>query len=116
MHFKVGCTSTINRRLAEHNHRCRTLRPVLLGYYPTPDATIEDELDANDASDREPDLALSTIKPGTKVPYARVLERLVHLELADVAANSHPTLGIVTGGRLGANRPRTPCVDCKYSV
>lgn len=118
MHFKVGRTSTINRRLAEHNHRCRSLRPVLLGYCPTPSATIEDEPDANEASDSEPaaSLALSTIRPSTKVPYASVLERLVHLELADVAANNHPTLGIVTGRRLGVNRQRIPCVDCKYSI
>ena len=118
--FKVGWTVAINRRLAEHNHKCDSSRLVLLSFYPPPNETNEPTPGASDEStgdlatnDSQPALALSMIRPGEKVPYSCALERLIHLELADVAANSHPVLGIVPGAQSDVQVPRQPCVDCK---
>ena len=111
----------MNRRLAEHNNKCRSMRPVLFGYYPPSNERNGPTPGASNAStgdlatnDLGPSLALSMIRPGEKVPYWHILECLVHLELADVAANSHPVLGIVPGARSGVQVPRQPCVDCEY--
>ncbi|PIL25422.1 hypothetical protein GSI_13312 [Ganoderma sinense ZZ0214-1] len=102
VHFKVGRTNSMNRRTAEHLHNCPSGRPVLLGYYPRPP----------NATDAE--LSLARIKPGRKVPFARMLEELVHLQLADVAANADPSGVVVPGQRLGANQARRPCIDCGH--
>ena len=40
-------------------------------------------------------------------PYCDQLERLVHLELTDLAAQSYPP---------GRNAPRTCCQDCQYGI
>ena len=120
--FKVGRTVAMNRRLAEHNNKCGSSHPILINFYPTPDETNEPTPGASDESTGEPatdvhhsqpNLTLSMIRPGEKLLYSHMLECLVHLELSDIAANSHPALGIVPGGRTGAHIPRRPCVDCE---
>ena len=45
----------------------------------------------------------------------KMLEDLVHLELADMAANMLPTGVIMPGQRLGVIQERTPCIDCESS-
>ena len=121
VHFKVGRTIAMNRRLAEHNNKCRSSRPALLNFYPTPETNeptpgASDESTgelATNANPSQPNLTLSMIQPGEKSLYSHMLERLVHLELSDIAANSHPALGIISGGRTGVQMPRRPCADCK---
>ncbi|EJF56433.1 hypothetical protein BD309DRAFT_878036 [Dichomitus squalens] len=103
----VGRTNQLNRRYSEHLRNCPSLHPVLLGYYPpNPDESPED-------------LAAGRIKPGRMVPYVQRLERLVHLELADVAVNApylSPTLPHQTpkGSRMGIVPERVPCKSCHH--
>ncbi|KAI1781921.1 hypothetical protein LXA43DRAFT_907301, partial [Ganoderma leucocontextum] len=78
--IKVGRTVNIRTRLYQHRRRCPSLKPQLLGQYPS-----------------------STRPKACTVPFSDRLERLVHLELTDVAACSNPA------GRT-ATRPR--CPDC----
>ncbi|KAM5536160.1 hypothetical protein V8D89_010170 [Ganoderma adspersum] len=99
VHFKVGWTVAMNRCLAEHNNKCGSSCPVLLSFYPPPNKT--NELTPGDltTNNSEPTLALSMIRPGKKLLYLCTLECLIHLELVDLTANSHPI-------------PRRPCIDC----
>ena len=82
--IKVGRTSDVSRRLREHRRRCPSFKAQLLGQYPP-----------------------ATPSPGTYtrgVPFAGALERLVHLELTDLAAQSNPS------GRMAT---RVHCPDCQ---
>lgn len=78
---KVGRTNDVKRRLLEHRRRCPALNYKLLGYYPS--------------TAPSPSSAL--------VRYCDRLERLVHIELADFAANSYPA---------GRNACRGKCANC----
>ncbi|KAI1796703.1 hypothetical protein LXA43DRAFT_879118 [Ganoderma leucocontextum] len=100
VHIKVGRTNALNRRMAEHLHNCPSGRPILLGYYPRQRGADQAEL------------SLARIRPGMKVPFAGMLEDLVHLELADMAANALPSGAVIPGERLGVNKRRSTCVDC----
>ena len=78
--IKVGRTSDVSRRLREHRRCCPSFKAQLLGQYPP--AT-----------------------PGTcGVPFAGALERFVHLELTDLAAQSNPS---------GRTATRVHCPDCQ---
>ncbi|KAI1785496.1 hypothetical protein LXA43DRAFT_899781, partial [Ganoderma leucocontextum] len=78
VHIKVGRTNDIARRLAQHRRRCPSFKPSLLGRYPWYTG---------------PDL----------IPYCDRVERLVHVELSELAAKSYPP---------GRNAPRARCADC----
>ncbi|KAI1784130.1 hypothetical protein LXA43DRAFT_902196 [Ganoderma leucocontextum] len=97
-----GRTNALNRRTAEHLHNCPSGRPILLGYYPRPRGLDQAEL------------SLARIRPGMKVPFAGMLEDLVHLELADIAVNALPSGAVIPGERLGVNKRRSTCVDCRH--
>ena len=92
VHIKVGRTNTMNHRTAEHFHNCPSGKPLLLDYYPRP------------ASASQAKLSLARIKPGVKVPFADMLEELIHIELTDIAANTLPSGAILSGQCLGVNR------------
>ncbi|KAI1782586.1 hypothetical protein LXA43DRAFT_905388 [Ganoderma leucocontextum] len=79
--IKVGRTADVARRLYQHRSRCPSFNPFLLGYYPSKTQKIYSR----------------------PVPFADLLERLVHLELTELAARSYPA------GKT-ATRPR--CQDC----
>ncbi|KAI1784425.1 hypothetical protein LXA43DRAFT_901681 [Ganoderma leucocontextum] len=102
VHIKVGRTNAMNRRTAEHLHNCPSGRPILLGYYPRPRGADQAELSP------------ARIKPGPKVPFAQMLEDLVHLELADLVAHALPSGTVMAWERLGVYQRRPPCVDCGH--
>ncbi|KAI1786477.1 hypothetical protein LXA43DRAFT_897882, partial [Ganoderma leucocontextum] len=81
VHIKVGRMNDIARRLSEHHCRCPLFEPFLLGHYP----------------------AKARLRASCLVPYCDLLERLVHLELTDLAVKSHPA---------GGTTPHARCVDC----
>lgn len=82
IHIKVGRSNDVARRLCEHRRRCPSFNQRLLGYYP------------------QTHVASTT----STVAYCDRLERLVHIELADLAAQSYPA---------GRCTPRPSCVDCQ---
>ena len=85
IHIKVGRTNDIQRRLREHRRTCPSMRHKLLGFYPP--------------ARQGPD-------PGD-VPFCDRLERLVHIELTDLAVTSNPAR---------QQTLRWKCKDCKSSV
>ena len=72
VHLKVGRTNKVTRRLDEWNKQCPE-EVVPRGVWPAP---------AGDGAA----MLLGTIQPGRTTPYANRLERLIHLELADLVA------------------------------
>ena len=81
--IKVGRSVDVRSRLRQHRKRCPTSKPKLLGQFP------------------------STAPPQTpRVRFYDRLERLIHIELAELSANSYPP------ARSAVN---VPCVDCQYT-
>ena len=81
--IKVGRSIDVRSRFSQHRNRCPSSKPKLLGQFP--------------ASTTPP-------PPAASVRFYDRLERLVHLELAELAARSYPT------ARSAINQP---CVDCE---
>ncbi|CAE6518409.1 unnamed protein product [Rhizoctonia solani] len=82
-HIKIGRTVNLVRRLDEWREQCGSERVALRGWWPR---TIE----GGGQNDCEDPLSLlrGKIKPGKKGKYCHRLERLIHLELSDIALNS----------------------------
>ncbi|KAI1783914.1 hypothetical protein LXA43DRAFT_902650 [Ganoderma leucocontextum] len=80
--IKVGRSNNVQLRLSQHRRRCPTFNPKLLGCLPYDSPTL-------------------CARP---VRFCDRLERLVHVELADLSAKSHPA---------GRNAPRMRCTDCR---
>ncbi|KAL4884146.1 meiotically up-regulated gene 113-domain-containing protein [Aspergillus karnatakaensis] len=70
--LKIGRTSNVTRRLNEWTRQCSN-HLTLIRYYPY-------------ASGRKPGSAQVGLEPGEKVPHVHRVERLIHLELADIRA------------------------------
>lgn len=70
----------VNKRLAEWSKQCEGKEQVLRGYHP-----CEDDVDPAD-------LMNGRLAPGPPGAFCFRLERLVHLELADIAHNSQHLL------------------------
>ncbi|TFK42697.1 hypothetical protein BDQ12DRAFT_719544 [Crucibulum laeve] len=75
--LKVGRTTNIVRRLDQWGKQCGSKEPIPRGFYP---GTVEYEGTGS--------LVKGMVKPGDKTPWIHRLERLIHLELADLAATS----------------------------
>lgn len=71
VHLKVGRTNNVHRRLHEWGKQCGK-EVVPRGLWPAP-------------ADEGASMLLGQIRPGPMGPFAARLERLIHLELADLA-------------------------------
>ena len=80
--IKVGRSVNVRSCLSQHCKRCPSSKPRLLGHFP------------------------STAPPlrAASVPFCDRLERLVHIELAELSARSYPP------ARSATNQP---CIDCQ---
>ena len=76
---------------------------IILGYYPRPHGATQAEL------------SLARVQHGRKVPFASMLEGLVHYELADRAVDMGFTGVVMPSQCLGVNKERSPCIDCESS-
>ncbi|CAE6418512.1 unnamed protein product [Rhizoctonia solani] len=83
VHIKVGRAVNLVKRLDEWSKQCVSREVIIRGWWP---GTIED----NDQDDSANSVSLlkGRINPGEKGKYCHRLERLIHLELSDVALNS----------------------------
>ncbi|CAE7113759.1 unnamed protein product [Rhizoctonia solani] len=83
VHIKVGRAVNLVKRLDEWSKQCVSREVIIRGWWP---GTIED----NDQDDSANSVSLlkGKINPGEKGKYCHRLERLIHLELSDVALNS----------------------------
>jgi hypothetical protein len=82
VHLKVGRTVNLVKRIDQWGKQCGSKEQVLRGWWP---GTVEDD-------DEDPavngSLMKGRVKAGDKGPSCHRLERLVHLELADLAVNA----------------------------
>ncbi|TFK29827.1 hypothetical protein FA15DRAFT_684151 [Coprinopsis marcescibilis] len=74
--LKVGRAVNLVKRIDEWAKQCGSKEQILRGYYPPQD----------DQSGGQPSLMKGRVKPGAKAPCCHRLERLIHLELADIVA------------------------------
>ena len=77
VHLKVGRATNLNRRMDQWSRQCGSKEQVLRGHWP-------EGLDPDQAS-----LMKGLIQAGRKGHWCHRLERLVHLELLDIAQHSH---------------------------
>lgn len=83
VHFKVGRTVNLVKRIDQWGKRCASKEQVLRGWWP---GTVEDDDDEDQAINGS--LMKGRVRAGDKGPLCHRLERLVHLELADLAVNA----------------------------
>lgn len=76
IHLKVGRANNLNRRMDQWGKQCGSKEQIVRGWWPG--GIVHDEAS----------LMKGTIKAGEKGAWCHRLERLVHLELADLATNT----------------------------
>ncbi|KAF8654147.1 hypothetical protein AX16_003676 [Volvariella volvacea WC 439] len=113
--LKVGRAVNLVKRIDQWGKQCGSKEQILRGWYP---GTVEDGQDSSDVS-----LMKGRVKAGEKAAWCHRLERLIHIELTDLAANStHLNPGWPrprmtdddadkrsSGTSIGNNKP---CADC----
>ncbi|THV07967.1 hypothetical protein K435DRAFT_815212 [Dendrothele bispora CBS 962.96] len=106
--LKVGRTNNVVRRLNDWGKQCGSKEQVLRGWYP---GSVED------GDDDDTSLMKGRVRAGGQGVWSHRLERLIHLELADLAVSqqylepgtpnkSKKALGLGNGGG------HAPCEDC----
>lgn len=103
----MGRAVNLTKRIDEWGKQCKSKEPVLRGWYPG-------HVDPDEAS-----LLKGRVQAGEKGPYCHRLERLVHLELADLVANKpyldpkFPNVDAPAGNGNG-KKVDGKCKDCKF--
>jgi Meiotically up-regulated gene 113 len=125
--IKVGRAVQLVKRLDQWSRQCTSKEVILRGWWP---GTVEDDDGTNGTS-----LLRGRIIAGEKGPYCHRLERLVHLELADLAVHApylepgFPNVNSKAEESGSSSTPSTPgrspkpskvrmpsaapCIDCK---
>ncbi|QRV86156.1 hypothetical protein RhiJN_14174 [Ceratobasidium sp. AG-Ba] len=86
VHIKVGRAINLVKRLDEWGKQCVSREVILRGWWP---GTVEDnDQDNNNSVNGSVSLLKGRINPGEPGKYCHRLERLIHLELSDVALNN----------------------------
>lgn len=104
-HLKVGRATSLNKRIDEWSKQCSSKEQVLRGWWPE---GLKDGIS----------LLKGTVDPGEKGRYCHRLERLIHLELADIAQNApylDPKFPDVVVEDKAIARSTASCPDCEYS-
>ncbi|KDR81500.1 hypothetical protein GALMADRAFT_239483 [Galerina marginata CBS 339.88] len=78
--LKVGRAVNLVKRIDQWGKQCGSKEQILRGFFP---GTVEPDEDGNTGS-----LMKGRVKAGDKGPWCHRLERLVHLELADLVSSS----------------------------
>jgi hypothetical protein len=117
IHLKVGRAVNLTKRIDEWGKQCKSKEPVLRGWWP---GSVEEDSGS---------LLKGKVRAGDKGPCCHRLERLVHLELADLALNGpylhpqFPNQNNASGGGNGngngrssssgsGNKADARCEDC----
>ncbi|KAF9534087.1 hypothetical protein CPB83DRAFT_744399, partial [Crepidotus variabilis] len=107
--FKAGRSNNVGRRFLEWRHQCPSTTPTLKGFSP------------GDLSEEGFSSLTGLEMPVPPGPLCHRLERLIHIELADLATNpvyinpswpqvDHPSVLDAVHGR----RASRPCTDCGH--
>ncbi|KZP32508.1 hypothetical protein FIBSPDRAFT_1036666 [Athelia psychrophila] len=82
--LKVGRTVNLVKRIDQWAKQCNSKEQILLGWWP---GVVKDAAGVRDLTVGT-SLMKGIVKPGDKGPLVHRLERLVHLELGDLAVNA----------------------------
>ena len=110
VHIKVGRAVKLTKRLAEWDKQCQSKQTHLRGFWPT---TADAEAG---------NLARGRVQVGEAGPWCHKVEKLVHLELADLALNApyldpeYPNIQGDSGNSSDRVVTRTPCPDCECGL
>ncbi|KJA27559.1 hypothetical protein HYPSUDRAFT_35477 [Hypholoma sublateritium FD-334 SS-4] len=110
--LKVGRAVNLVKRMDQWSKQCGSKEQVLRGFYPN---TVEPDEDGNEGSLRK-----GRVKGGEKGPWCHRLERLIHLELADLACNRvylapewpHIDTPPAPADGVNSNAVAAACPDC----
>lgn len=83
IHLKVGHTTNLANRINQWDKQCRLKENILRGWWPR---SIEDDASGGPAACVS--LMKGQVEAGDTGPFCHRLERLVHLELADLAVHA----------------------------
>jgi len=110
--LKVGRAVNLVKRIDEWGKQCGSKEQVLRGFYPNPE---------ND-SDAPPTLMKGRVKAGVKASCCHRLERLIHIELADLVETQvylesawptiDPTSTDIVPRTQASTKKLERCVDC----
>ncbi|EJD06127.1 uncharacterized protein FOMMEDRAFT_104617 [Fomitiporia mediterranea MF3/22] len=111
IYLKVGRTVELNTRLNNWKKQCGSKEQILRGWWP---GTVANDNGNN--NNGETSLMKGRVKPGEKGAFCHKLERLVHLELADLVVYApylNPDFQNVSGeestsARIPRSNPGTP--------
>ena len=107
VHIKVGRAVKLTKRLAEWDKQCQSKQTHLRGFWP-----ITADAEAGN-------LARGRVQVGDPGPWCHKVEKLVHLELADLALNApyldpdFPNVKSSGGSSTDRVASRAPCPDCE---
>lgn len=100
LEFKVGRSYTPIKRVGQWENSCRSQRHIVRYIFPAP----EDQI-----------MLTGMMRQGDPAKFCHRLERLIHLELADLSLNA-PYLEMRDKDHVHklATQPRTRCIDCEF--
>jgi hypothetical protein len=124
--LKVGRTNNLPRRMGQWSRQCGSHEQVLRGFWPGTVAPAPGAADPG--ADADVCIAQGRLRAGAPGPAVAKLERLIHLELADLAAYApyrrpgwpnavHPPSPPAAGAsprKPPPRRVRGQCPDCTY--
>lgn len=121
MHLKVGRAVNLIKRIDQWAKQCGSKEPVLRGWWP---GTVDDAGVVADSKDIS--LMRGRVSPGEKGPFCHRLERLIHIELADLMIympyldgeypnNKAPTTGTTAPKKGSSPTVNKKCPDCMHS-
>ena len=117
--LKVGRSVNLIKRLDQWGKQCSSGIQIPRGWWPD---TVEDD-DGTGGS-----LLLGNIKPGEPGPFCHRVERLIHIELADLSVHapylnpgwpnntSDPSPGASPASSPRKTAKETTCLDCECSL
>lgn len=73
VHYKVGRTTSLKKRINQWDRQCGSKEQILIGHWP---------------SNGESSKLKGKLQDGEKGPHCHRLEKLIHVELADVSENT----------------------------
>ncbi|EDR10966.1 uncharacterized protein LACBIDRAFT_316008 [Laccaria bicolor S238N-H82] len=117
--LKVGQTVNLGKRIDQWGRQCSSKEQILRGFYPR---VVESDEDGGEGS-----LMKGQVKAGEKAAWCHRLERLIHLELADLVAtcvyldpewlnvdcSSNEDTATRKKSKQKKNSNARPCPDCR---
>jgi Meiotically up-regulated gene 113 len=105
IHLKVGRATNLNRRMDQWGKQCGSKEQILRGFWPG-------------GMDKSGVPMKGLVHAGPKGPWCHRVERLVHIELADLVEHApylergYPNVGANKEVKKGGKRDAKRCPDC----